>query len=223
MKAHKDKRGRYRTLLVVIFWLILFLVLLSQRDKLTVENIVNFSPKNLFLAALVLLALYAVKGISMLINGYILYIAAGIMFSTPLALAINFVGSLIMISIPYLMGRKGGAATVEKLSAKYKKLETLRDKPKQNEYLSSFFLRILGVLPCEIVSMFLGACELHYGKYLMGSMAGLLPSIVATTIMGQYASTPGSPQFVIAATIWVIGVVTGVVLSYADKKKKRSV
>lgn len=223
MKEHKDNQGRYRTLLAVSFWLMLFLVLLSQRDKLTVENIVSFSPKNIFLAVMVLLALYAVKGISMLINGYILYIAAGIMFSTPLALAINFFGSLIMISIPYLMGRKGGAATVEKLSAKYKKLETLRDKPKQNEYLSSFFLRILGVLPCEIVSMFLGACELHYGKYLMGSMAGLLPSIVATTIMGQYASTPGSPQFVIAATIWGLGVVTGVVLSYVDKKKKQSV
>ncbi len=220
MNEQKDKYSKIRTLIVVCFWLILFLVLFSQRDKLTVENIVNYSPKNPLLAAVVVLALYAVKGFSMLINGYILYIAAGIMFSIPQALVVNFVGSIVMITIPFMLGRKGGAAAVEKLTAKYKKLATLRDKPNQNALSTTFLLRVLGILPCEIVSLYLGACNLHFGKYLLGSMTGLLPSIIIFSVMGQYASSPGSPQFIIAVVVWIISIVAGFLLSGKNKKKK---
>lgn len=223
MKRYTDKGGKGGKLIVLCFWLVLFLILFSQRDKLTVERIVGYSPENMVLACAVILLLYGVKGCTMLINGYILYIAAGIMFPTALALVINLLGSVIMITIPYILGRRGGVAMLNKLMTKYQKLEALRDKPKENPRQTAFLLRILGVLPCEIVSLFLGACELDFWKYLTGSLMGLIPSLISTTIMGVYASTPGSPQFIIAAVIWAVGAGSGLVLSYVEKKKKRGV
>lgn len=220
MNLHEHKVGRFGKVLAICFWIILILVLLLHRDQITVENIVSFSPGNTLLAVLVLLLGYVVKGFTMLINGYILYGAAGIMFSPPVAVGVTLVGSAIMTTIPYWMGRKGGAKTVEALTAKYKKLESLRTIQKRNEILFPFLLRALGVLPCEIVSMYLGACRLNFGKYLMGSLLGLLPSIIAFAVMGEYVTDPGSPQFLIAAAIWLVGVFAGVILSFKGRKKE---
>lgn len=217
MNAHKHK-GSWGKILAICVWVVLFLILLFHRDKFTVENIINFSPKNTFLAVCVLLGLYVVKGFTMLINGYILYGAAGIVFSPALSMGVSLAGSVIMITIPYWLGNRGGAKKLEVLTSKYKKLESISNFQKHNEIVFSFLLRVLGVLPCEIVSMYLGACRLNYGKYLLGSLLGLLPSIIAFAVMGEYISDPSSPQFLIAAAIWLVGVCSGLILRYGEKR-----
>lgn len=213
-------KGWFWKALAVCFWIVLLLVLLLHRDQLTVENIVSFSPQNTFFAAMILLGLYVVKGFTMLVNGYILYGAAGIMFTPPLAVGVTIVGSIIMLTIPYWLGRRGGTEKLEALTVKYKKLESLTNLQKHNEIIFPFLLRILGVLPCEVVSLYLGASRVDYGKYLLGSLLGLLPSIIAFAIMGEYVSDPGSPQFLLSAAIWLVGGCSGLILSYRGKRKK---
>ena len=94
----------------VAFWVCFITLCLIQRDKITVDNIVNFTPKSPALAILIILFLYALKGVSMPIYGGILYAASGIIFPLPTAIAVNTAGSIIMTTMPFLIGKHPGAS-----------------------------------------------------------------------------------------------------------------
>lgn len=221
MEGSMHKGGKIGRAIVVCLWICLVVVLFIHRDEITVERIVGFTPDNTLLAILVMLALFTLKGSTVLMNGNILYTACGVMFSLPLAFAVNIFGSVIMTTIPFLIGHKGGAGTLEKLTQKYKKLNLLRDAPKENEFLFTLFLRILGLLPCEPVGMYLGACKLRYIPYIGGTLLGLLPAVIAYAVMGEYATIPNSPQFIAAVSFQIASMVCTLIAGCVWKRKKK--
>jgi len=71
-------------------WIPLFLIVLYHRDQITVENIVNYTPGNQWLAVAVMLVLFALKGsLASVIYGGNLFAASGIMFPFPILPVIN--------------------------------------------------------------------------------------------------------------------------------------
>ena len=155
-------------------------------------------------------------------NGNILYTACGVMFSLPLAIAVNMLGSIIMTTIPFWIGRKGGASSLEKLTKKYKKLNLLRDAPRKNEFLFTLLLRILGLLPCEPVGLYLGACKLSYINYIRGTLLGLLPAAIAFAVMGEYATAPTSPQFIAAVAFQIVTTICTLIFGGVWRRKKKA-
>lgn len=206
----------------VAFWVCLIILCLIQRDQITVDNIVNFTPKNPFLAACVILLLFALKSVSVVIYGGILYAASGILFPLPAAIAVNLVGSVIMTTIPFLIGKRSGVKILDRLVQKNSKLEILRSVPKQNEWLISFFVRIVGVLPSDLVSMYLGASGLHYTRYMIGTIVGLLPAIIDFSVMGKSIHDVSSPAFRISVGIEIFLMILSIsIYSIWKRKKKR--
>ena len=186
---------------IVCIWIILFFIVLNNRNEISIEKSVSFAPDNAFLAALIVLALFAAKGCSGLINSDVLFVSCGIMFSFPIALAIGMSGCFIMCSVPYFPGYKGGAELMDKLIEKHKKLERVYSFPNENQFLFAFLLRLFGLIPCEAVSMYLGSCRLGYGNYIGGTLLGIFPSVLAFTLMGVFASNPISPHFIGAVVL----------------------
>jgi len=196
-----EKSKRRSTVVFICFWIILFCVILVCRDEISLEKIVSFSPENAFLAALIILALFTAKGCSGLINADVLYISCGVMFSLPAALAVGMLGSFLMCTVPYYPSYKGGAELMDKLLQKHKKLEKVYSFPNENQFMFAFLLRLFGVIPFEVISMYLGSCRLSYKNYIAGSMLGLFPSVFAFSVIGEYLSSPASYQFVCAAAL----------------------
>ena len=221
----KDVRSVSPGKFVVIgLWLVLIIVCFIHRDELTIEAIVNFTPDEPIWAAVVMLGLFTLKGCTVLVNGNILYAASGVMFSLPGAILVNAAGTFIMTTIPFFIGRKGGEETMEAQTQKYQKLAALRNAPRRSEFSFTFFLRILGILPCEPVGMYLGACGIHYDKYICGTFLGLVPAIVAYAVIGEYAAQPASPQFIIAAcfltAITICTIIAGFILKCRTEKNR---
>lgn len=195
-KKHRCEPGK---LVALCFYLGVAVVCFIHRDKITIESIVSYAPENPAVAVAVMLALFTLKGCTVFVNGNILYAACGVLFPLPAAIAVNTVGTVIMTTIPFFIGRKSGTAAMAALAQKYKKLEMARNAPRHNELLFTLFMRILGILPCEPVGMYLGSCGLRYSRYIVGTMIGLAPAIVAYVIIGEYAADPASPQFILSA------------------------
>ena len=61
----------------------------------------------------------------------------------------------------------------------------------------AILLRTVG-LPIQVGSVYMGAANYRFGRFLLGSVLGLLPVMIPYTIMGDNAGKPGSPAFVIA-------------------------
>ena len=158
VKKTIDKSLIQKTI-VFAFWLVIILICLINRDKITVDAIVNFTPGNKWAAALVIWLLFAFKSISVVVYGGLIYAASGIMFSLPVAIIVNTVGTALMVSIPFFIGKKAGNGTINKIVEKNPKLEVLRSVPNKNELFISFFVRLLGILPSDLVSMYLGLMQ----------------------------------------------------------------
>lgn len=180
---------------MLAFWGALILLCWIYRDCITVENIVKYVPENTAVAICVMLALFALKGVTVIVYGGILYAASGILFSLPAAICVNLVGTALMTSVPFFIGKRAGAELLDQLVQKNKRLELLRDAPKQNGLLFSFAVRMIGLLPGDLVGMYSGACGFTYLRYICGTLAGMLPSIITFSAMGMSAHDISSPVF----------------------------
>lgn len=95
-------RKNYRTLLnafLLCVWAVIIVLCICFRKSLTPERIAGMTPANSFLAALVLLALFALKSPTVVIYAPLLYAVSGLLFPLPAAITINLVGTLIMVTI----------------------------------------------------------------------------------------------------------------------------
>ena len=218
-KKHTRDPGK---LVALCFYLGVAMLCFVHRDKLTIENIVSYTPENPVLAAAVMLALFVLKGSTVFVNGNILYATCGVLFPLPAAIAVNTAGTVIMTTIPFFIGRRSGTETIETLAQKYKKLEMARNAPRHNELFFTLFMRILGILPCEPVGMYLGSCGLRYSRYIIGTMLGLAPAIVTYAIIGEYAADPASPQFIAAAAFQVGTTLCSLAVAFVWKLRRRS-
>lgn len=167
----------------------------SSGMELSPDTLLHYTPENPLGAALVLLLLFALKSLTVFFPLVLLYLACGIQFTHPVAICISILGLAVAMTIPYLLGRFSGREYSLALCSRYPKLQSLHRLQDQNRFFLSFLLRAVGVLPCDIVSLYMGSTGVPYPSYLLGGLLGSLPDIIATTILGAELYNPGSPLF----------------------------
>ena len=124
--------------------------------------------------------------------------------------------------ILFWIGWSKGQNLLLQLCEKYPKLERLYNISNRNEFLISFLIRLLGFLPLDVVSIYLGASGIRYDRYVLGSVLGLLPQMIMYTVMGMSCDDPTSPAFLVALCCEVILVAaSGIVLWVWRKRSKR--
>ncbi len=189
----------------------------------TVEDILEFTPENLVLAAFVMVGLFALKSLSMFFPMLILIAATGSIFPSVVpAIIVNSIGVAVMLLVPYAIGRFAEKDFVQGLINKNKNADKLREIKAENELFIAYFLRVINILPCDLVSMFLGSTGFGFAKYLAGSFAGVLPGMIATTVIGANMSDPTSPAFWIAVGTEVVFAISSTLAYYFYKKKKKA-
>ena len=225
MKENKIKVSKTADILrkgiPVFFWAAVILLCFLYRDRITVENIVNFTPENPVLAIGIMLLLFAFKSVTFVIYGSILYAVNGILFPLPFAILLNMAGSAIMATLPFLIGRRNGSGLLVKLTEKYPKLSVLRKLPSENGFFLSMVIRLIGCLPGDVVSMYFGASGIRYREYLTGTLIGLTPSIVIFTVMGMSADDVTSPAFIISVCCEILTVLTSIIWFFCWNRKRR--
>lgn len=220
--ALKSGGSLLRKAVVVCFWLSLIVLCFTYRDDITVERIVTFTPEDPVLTAFVMLCLFALKSVTFCIYGGILYAANGILFPLPVAILMNIAGTVVMTSLPFFIGKKAGSRALEQLTQRSPKLEMLKDAPHKNEFFISFFVRIVGLLPGDLVGMYLGASGIRYSRYFVGTQLGLLPAVLAFSVMGMSIDDPSSPAFILSACFEVGLMLLSVLLFYIWKKRQKT-
>ena len=171
------------------------------RGGFSVEDILSYAPRNVWLAAGFLLLLYLAKCLSVAFPIIVLQVAAGHLFAPAAALALNILGLAVDLTVPFWIGRFSGSGLTARLLARYPRLDGLLESQEGHYLFLSFFLRVIYLLPGDIVSMYFGSVR---GPYLTCLLGGL-PSLLAATLLGASVSQPGSPAFWLA-----LGITAGV-------------
>ena len=104
----------------------------------------------------------------------VLQVAAGHLFAPAAALALNVLGLAVDLTVPFWIGRFSGSGLTTRLLARYPRLDGLLESQEGHYLFLSFFLRVIYLLPGDIVSMYFGSVRGPYLTCLLGGLLGRL-------------------------------------------------
>lgn len=191
---------------------VMAVVYFTSLRNLSVEELIEYTPEEPVLAAVVICLMYALKSLSFFFPMAVLAALSGAVLPIYMAVPVNLTGIIIMATLPFLVGRYAEADLVDGLSEKYSKLDTVRNLGTNHTFVSAFFLRIISCMPYDAVSMVMGSMRMDYRKYILGSFLGTAPSIILTTFMGASVDDPTSPEFLICLGVNVFISLTSVII-----------
>lgn len=186
---------------------------------LTAQQLISYTPEEPFAAAAVIILMYALKSMSYFFPMLIIAVVCGAILPLYAAIPVNLIGIAVMATIPYCIGRfsQGESETAD--PKKNKHIEKIRRFATDNQYFSSFLLRIINVLPYDIVSLVLGSMRFSYKKYIIGSIIGTAPGIILTTVMGSAITEPGSPEFITSVSIEAVLIICSLIIYHVCGKR----
>lgn len=215
-----DKRKvDLRKIILTFVWIAFILYCFFNRHTITIDKITEYASKNIFLAVFILLSLFFIKSIVFFIYAGLIFASSGAVLPLPLAILVNVAGVAIMCSVPYFVGKKAGNKMVKSLFEKHPKLKIIKEIQEKNEFLVSFFSRLVGILPVDVVSLYLGASLVSFRKYFLGSLLGFLPSSVSFAVMGMSVRDVTSPAFLISLIFEVLLMITSTLFVWLRKKR----
>ena len=210
----KDRKKLIPIAAIVVMGIIFTVTVKKSGQPLSVKTILRYTPENTILAAIILLAFFALKSLTVVFPLSILYFASGILFHSVAAALISTAGLAITITIPYWIGKYSGKQAVQEICQKYPKAEMVARYQETNAFFACFITRIVGFLPCDIVSIYFGACDTAYPIYLAAGVSGSLLSIITTTLLGEKISDPFSVEFIIVLLCRILVSAGAVAINY---------
>ena len=183
-------------------------------NDLSFEDVYNFIMNNRTEALIIILLLYTIKSVTVIIYYSLLVALTGYIFDLPTALIVNSAGTLICLTISYIMGYfTKNDALVKKLD-KYPKIKKYFNKCEENSFLVCYILHALG-LSTEILGIIFGFLKMPYIKYVVSSFIAVAPGMICVTIFGKELDFT-SPAFWIAVAVEITVIATAYL--YSNKK-----
>lgn len=199
MKPKTKNRWMLALRLLPMFLMILGMYYYNKQYGLfKVENIFDFTPTNLWIAALFFLVMYAMKPITLIIPLWALQVSCAMFFSPTEALIINTVGVALSLVIAYFLGFYLGKNRVQDMYEKLKKKKSMDDLTEDSQFFYVFIIRIIGIISMDVTGMVMGSMKINFIKYFIASMLGLMPAVVIGTFIGTSLSDPTSPSFIVS-------------------------
>jgi len=200
---------RYLPLIVLVVLLTFFVV---RNGISAIDNLIAKFSNRRWLTAAAFMGLFLIKSVSFGLPYTLLYIAIGSIYPLGWALVLNILGIAVNMQIPYFFGRSAGRGYTDRLLVKFPKFGDLEGFSQRSGVFFTFMVKFIGLVPHEISNIFLGSLHVPYVKYMTGGILGLLPGMVATTLIGISIKTPDSPVFIISVVVVVLLVVLSFVL-----------
>ena len=177
---------------------------------------------SIFIAELIILGVYAVKAVMMVVPASLIYISVGMAFDPKRAVIVNLLGIALEVTVTYFLGKFLGKDAVEKKIRNTKagdKFFTMLDK---NRNAAIFLMRFIPAFPIDFSSLFMGAFDFKFFPYLIFSVLGIAPRVIAFTVIGEGIYELIPMKYIVLTVICAIPVVTAVLLikKFVVKKKK---
>lgn len=206
----------------------LFTAVAVNYDRLVnidVRALVDLAPGEAA-AILVGIAIFLLKGLTFVIPAMLIYVSVGMAFDLGTALFISLCGIAVEVAVTYWLGRMLGGEYVNRLLKKAKGGEKLLNMQDKSRFSSLFVIRLLPVFPIDFASLFLGSIKLPFIKYMVVSVLGIAPRVIAFTLVGDRIYEIFPMDLLLKAVLLlvpVIAVVFIVMWLIKQKKKKKEV
>ena len=173
--------------LLVMLAAVLVIGSLMLTGRLTVRQALQWAQDRPVLCAAVLLSLFVIKGFSVVIPHAGLCAAAGLVFSMPVAVLLNSIGTLLCLCVSYAIGYFTKTTTLEQKLDRHPKLKHYFVNARTFGFGFSYTLHVLG-LSTEVLGVLFGMMRLAFWKYMLSSFLAIAPGMICFTILGAELS-----------------------------------
>ena len=167
----------------------------------------------------VFIALYALNTVSLLPPIGIMSLAAGFIFG-PLYGSIGIMtGSFLGTSATFFISRIFGGQFVDKLIKG--KAKEFQEKLDQNGFKVILFIRLIPLLPWEVVNYASGLSKIKYRDYISATLIGIFPAVLIQTYFADRLSNFNlkDPTLIIAVGAFLLlGAIPAIYLKHKSKK-----
>lgn len=184
-----------------------------------VERVLAFVRRYAALTVPVLLALFALKGVSAMLPYSVLTTVGGLLFDIVPALLVNLAGTVICVTLPYLTGRAAKREEIIEKIKNNKKLAKYYGDGKTALFPLCFVLRTVGI-QSEVLGLLFGNLGMPYLPFLAASVLGMLSTLVSYTVLGTTVSRLSPISLIFFGIDTAILIVT--VLVYRKKMKEKA-
>ena len=211
--------------MVIAALLIEVLMILLRYDQLWTwytdlrEMLMNLEVKitNLdrsFEFVLVILLLYFIKAFFPIYTTSTVCLLTGIVLPLYMAIPINIIGIGLQFTIKYFWGQHFGAGYAWKLLMKNDSLKSAIQSDGSSNPALLFAIRLVPVVPINLVSAVYGSFSFGYKKFLIVSLLGFMPRLISFTVAGTNMFDPLSVGFLLP--VMLICLLTGITLLSAN-------
>lgn len=197
---------------IALFILTLLVYIASHAQQL-IGSIVAHLPQGSWRSAVVLLVLYAVKGLVFVVPVPLLQFAASRLFTKPAAILVNLMGIVLCYLVPYAAGYFFGEKATRRFTHQYEKIAPFVERCHEHRFAICFIPRLISFVPNDLLSVYLGAAQIPLPVFLFASTLASAPKIVLNTLAGASIHDPTSPIFIISLFLSVLLVVASLLLA----------
>ena len=182
-----------------------------------------------FIGAIVLL--FAIKSFFPIYATSTVCFLTGVVLPMYLAIPVNVLGFVVLVTIRYFWGKRFGAGNAWKMISRMDILRKLIQKDGKGNPALLIALRLIPCMPINSISGIYGSFNFGYLKFTLLSLIGFMPRLISFTFVGRNVFDPLSPSFLLPimiilflsgiSALSVNGIWTTVekILDYARSKK----
>lgn len=198
------KRKILFVIIVAVVVVGLIILTAPNLSNFTVSGVLAFMPSSPVLTALILIAIFCAKSVVVFIPVYVLYVSAGLMFPTPVAMLVVYIGLALEYSLGYFYGHKLGGGRMRAKLCKVEKVNSFFNLVDRYNNSTILLARLLPMpIPVDVVSMFFGSGKKPFLPFLGLSLAGGSAMMIPLVIAGKSIDNPLSAEFIIPLCIGI--------------------
>lgn len=181
--------------------------------------IISFGP----MASVVLLLIYSLKPIVLVFPAVLLTVLAGNIFGPIKGFALTIIGLFVSASLAFYLSRSLGKPFVSKITKG--KLLKLDDSIETHGFKIMFLMRLSTLFPYDALSYASGLTKMKYKDFILGTILGTAPEMLAYSFLGQSMRHPFSKKILIPIVLIIAIAVGGAFMykSFSKTAKKKIV
>ena len=199
--------------------IILIIIIIFKNKKylsyINAESIKMYIQSYGELSVLIFLLIYMLRPIVFVIPASLMSIIAGNIFNYYVAVLLSMIGCFGSATIAFFLARFLGRSFVDKY-LKGKALKLNKNIEKYGFKIMAM-MRLCFVFPYDPLSYSAGLTKIKYRDFILGTLIGVFPEIIAYSLMGKHLGSPFSLKFIVPVIIIFI---VAFISIYIYKKNK---
>lgn len=197
----------------IVLFILSLLVYIASHAQQIIGSIVSYLPQGSWRSAIVLLVLYAIKGLVFVVPVPLLQFAASRLFTKSAAILVNLLGIMLCYLVPYATGFFFGEKATRRFEHQYEKLAPFVERCHEHQFEICFIPRLISFVPNDLLSVYLGAARIPLGIFLIASTLASSPKTVLNTLTGASIHDPTSPMFIVSLLLSILLVIASLLLA----------